>query len=335
MTIDSINNSSWLINPELDVQIIEDLKVELPFPSLQLAAEQQRQYEELSRSSTRLKKVASFFGFKEGVALPAINWEGRKKRLGCLSGNVWYDIVHFLGPDKIRQRTSNASLCAKMRTRLKIIPSPYISWQNGLTAESSLNEWKIHLGKTWLLEESDLPLNWKELNFLQLHAYLAIVLRNNKITQEDSELIEQLKHVTTNEPPPGFLSKKQKALHDELSLILPIHEAYIFINLVTRQEWEAARKGVIAHELAHISGSTANPNDESNTYQDRMYEKEADYIAASLPDKSIKKGLITFIGIMAIISTNADERKIIDIAKQKHTDTHPTAYTRLHYLASF
>ena len=154
-----------------------------------------------------------------------------------------------------------------------------------MNGNASARSWKVRIGLFYLLETSDLPAHWPNMTMLQKKQYLGRLL--------------------SRQVPAGEISALDKKINSG--------------------QWEFIRKGVLAHELGHMSGkSTAY---ESKKYRndpqfERGYEYEADDIAASLPDVRIGKGLMTDLEI---------DKSCLE-EEDKETDTHPSLESRIEML---
>lgn len=253
--------------------------------------------------------------------MPNIDWEARKKEIEEQSSAIWRDVVDFVGKEKIRIRTSEAPVACSF-TRSQEIPAPELVWTKQRFAASCFPKWKLYMNPFWQLEETDLPKNWQEMNVYQLHVYAVALLRDNRLTAKEQALIKQVQNP---------LQSEYHKYHE----IMPGQHTALFVHLVKQKQWEAARKAIIAHELSHISGSGLALLSQYNAFQSRLFEKEADFIACSLPDIEIKAGLMAFMKISSELSPNEADRRVVDIASQDSKETHPTLMTRYNYISRF
>ncbi len=270
--------------------------------------------------------LLSYFGFEEEqILLPSIDWENRKIIMEHHIGGLWQKVVGFVGTNKIRRGTSNSSI-ARSITCLDPIPTPKVNWVMGMHAAACFPDWRMLLGNAWLLEESDLPKNWRQMNINQVHIYIAAMIRNNKLSAQELDLIEKLK-----EPEKVRNMARQLELYKELSAIISEDSSAFIIKLINQGEWESARSGTFAHELGHLSGSGFDDN-KTDPYKARLYEKEADFIASSI---GFKDGLLAYMKTATECSPHETDKEVIDITSPNFKKSHPTLMTRYNYISRF
>ncbi len=145
---------------------------------------------------------------------------------------------------------------------------------------------KVKIGLFYLLEPSDLPSHWPKMLMLQKKQYLQ-----------------------------RLLSRR-----------IPLNEISALDRKLQSGQWEYIRKGVLAHELGHLTGKSTDfesKKSRNDPQIKRQYEYEADAIVASLPDIRIVKGFVTDLEI---------EKAIFSPQQDKDSDTHPSLESRIQLL---
>ncbi len=338
-----------------------------------LATNEQKEAVVFSKTIPSLKEIVEIKPEHIEHKMKPIDWESRKDKLLPLIEQTWQNLLDYRGRRKIKDVLGEEK-CRQIVNEKGGITCPKLRLKNGCEAEANIVNWEVEMGKMWLLQESDLPLNYNKMNVSQLQIYIVAILEDRELSKDEKELLIVLKdcpNVLFRDATLVRFLKSRKITQDQYEKIqsfekkVGVETVALFVNLIKANQWTIARKGVFAHELAHLSGSLVNPfikdniakivekqiaaenppeyvvTEEEiiqalkseNKFWVRTFEKEADLVAAHLPDEEIRKGLVIYLQAMLELSSKAQKRET-SIIEQDSNDSHPTHATRIAYLSS-
>ncbi len=156
------------------------------------------------------------------------------------------------------------------------------SYKDPWNAYAGMKNNTVTMGALYLLEPEDLPSHWNHMTMFQKQKFLERLLAE-EVSEKDIQGLER--------------------------------------RFQTGQ-WDYIRKGVLAHELGHLTGyatSCLEKKDRNNPKYERHYEHKSDKVAASLPDYRIGRGLFLDLQCDKENTRNPD----------KESDTHPALNERL------